>query len=452
MSPVHERRVEHRLAPADVPVILNAKVRMLALSHPTGNVNVRHAALALCEADLLAEFWTCIAWNPDGWSARLLPARLREQLKRRTFPPPVSARARTDPWLEGARLLATKIGLSSLARHERGVFSVDAVYRRLDRRVARRLQVEPLNGLRAVYAYEDGAHATFAAARSRGLQCIYDLPIGYWRAAQKIYREEAEREPEWGPTIEGVLDSDEKLARKEAEIAGADLVIVASRFTAGTLAEASAMTARVEVVPYGAPELIDPHAPREASTPGRLRAIFVGALTQRKGLSYALEAVRQLGDRVALTLVGARPPVPCPALDEALHLHRWIPDLSNAELLREMRRHDVLLFPSLCEGFGLVILEALACGLPVIATPHTGAPDVLTEGVDGFVVPIRSADAIAGKLDLLLASPPQLAAMRDAAAAKARELRWARYRAEIARIVEAHVDHPTIPGIPPQTP
>ena len=153
-----------------------------------------------------------------------------------------------------------------------------------------------------------------------------------------------------------------------------------------------------------------------------------------------------------LTLVGARPAVPCAALDEALRRHRWFPDLSNADVLREMRRSDVLLFPSLCEGFGLVILEALACGLPVISTPHTGAPDVLTDGVDGFIVPIRSAGAIAEKLELLLASPPLLAAMQHAAAAKARALSWEKYRAAIARLVQAQIAQSAPPRVPAGAP
>jgi glycosyltransferase involved in cell wall biosynthesis len=171
-----------------------------------------------------------------------------------------------------------------------------------------------------------------------------------------------------------------------------------------------------------------------------LRAIFVGALTQRKGISYALEAVRRLGARIELTLVGARPIAPCAPLDEALRKHRWFPSLSPPEVLAEMQRHDVLLFPSLCDGFGLVILEALACGLPVISTSHTGAPDVITEGVDGFIVPIRSAEAIAEKLEQLLNSPQQLAAMREAALMKARALRWEDYRLNIARIVRAKIE------------
>lgn len=414
---------------------------MVLLSHPTGNVNVRQAALALAESNRLAEFWTCLHWDPDSPVGRWLPARVRELLERRILPPAVRERTRIDPWLEAARLASSKFGLAALARHGDGVFSVDAVYRQFDARVARRLQTESTASLRAVYAYEDGALDTFAAARERGLACVYDLPIGYWRAAQRIYREEAEREPAWAATIEGVRDSDEKLARKEREIAGADLVMVASQFTARTLAEVGDLKARVEIIPYGAPPVLD--APREPSPPGRLRALFVGALTQRKGLSYALEAAQRCGDRVELTLIGARPTAPCAALDEALRRHRWIPDLSPAEVLGEMRRHDVLLFPSLCEGFGLVILEALSCGLPVIATPNTGAPDVITDGVEGFIVPIRSADAIAEKLEMLMTSPSQLLAMKEAATVRARALTWERYRALIARVVSGEIDGPT---------
>ncbi len=111
--------------------------------------------------------------------------------------------------------------------------------------------------------------------------------------------------------MEGVLDSDVKLARKESEVVAADLIIVASRFTAGTLRESPAKLTPVAIVPYGAPEVPVAIPARPPPPAGGLRAIFVGALTQRKGLSYALEAVRRLGPRVSLTLIGARPAGAC---------------------------------------------------------------------------------------------------------------------------------------------
>ena len=148
------------------------------------------------------------------------------------------------------RLFGGKLpGGRALTRHEAGPWSVDAVFRAMDARVARRIEANPA-GLSGVYAYEDGAAETFASAGRVGIKRIYDLPIGYWRAGHAIYAEEAEREPQWAPTLTGRDDSAEKLARKDAELAAADTVIVASSFTRQTL-EASAGVKSVHVVPYG---------------------------------------------------------------------------------------------------------------------------------------------------------------------------------------------------------
>ena len=155
---------------------------------------------------------------------------------------------------------------------------------------------------------------------------------------------------------------------------------------------------------------------RTASTTknGKLKVLFVGALSQRKGLSYLMEAAGHLGSKIELTLIGRRISE-CRPLDAALRTHRWIPSISHGALLEEMSRHDVMVFPSLFEGFGLVILEAMSQGVPVIATPNTAAPDFVSDGDDGFIVPIRDADAIASKLELLTLDRDLLAAMSQAA-------------------------------------
>jgi glycosyltransferase involved in cell wall biosynthesis len=132
-----------------------------------------------------------------------------------------------------------------------------------------------------------------------------------------------------------------------------------------------------------------------------LRAIFVGSLGQRKGLSYLFHACRALGKSVSLTVIGAPPLQSCPVLERELQQVRWIPSCPHAQVLAEMAAHDVFVFPSLFEGFGLVLLEAMAMGLPVITTPHTAGPDLIDDGVEGFIVPIRSAETIAQKLELL---------------------------------------------------
>ncbi|MDD5350265.1 MAG: glycosyltransferase family 4 protein [Chthoniobacteraceae bacterium] len=412
---------------------------MILFSHPTGNANVRQAALALAGAGLLGEYWTCVGWNPGSAWNRVLPRAVRRLLGRRALPEALRERAHYYPWREAVRMAASRWPLPWLTAHETGPFCIDAVYRTLDRRVARRAAGADA-AFSAVYAYEDGAAATFAAARARGMRCFYDLPIGYWRAAQAVYREEQEREPQWACTLTGTLDSPAKLARKEEELALADAVFVASSFTTRTLARAGeAFSKPVHVIPYGAPLAFPVAAGREepARRGGPLKVLFVGGLGQRKGLSYLLEAVEMLGAGVELTLVGRKTTEDCAPLDAALRRHRWIPSLAHDAVLREMSRHDVFVFPSLFEGFGLVLLEAMAQGLPIIATEHTAAPDLLEEGGGGFLVPIRSAQAIAEKLDLLARDPGLLWAMKSAARETALRHTWERYRERLAQAVAA---------------
>jgi glycosyltransferase involved in cell wall biosynthesis len=402
---------------------------VILLSHPTANQNVRQAALAFAEEDLLAEFWTCLNWKEDSFLDRQLPARLRNELRRRSFPDPVKPFIKTFPWREAGRLLFQQMGVGSLTRGETGIFSMDAVYFALDRHVARRLSGS--SGIKAVYAYDNGALESFRAARGRGLKCIYEHPIVYWREVRRYQQEEAELHPEWKPTLGALQDSEEKLARKDAELALADVVIVPSTFSKESLKQAPGLKASVQVVPYGAPPVS--HAAGRESRSGKLAVLFVGALSQAKGLNYLLQAAAKVERQIDLTLIGKRvsPDVPAPSL---LDKHRWIPSLAYDDLLREMARHDVLVLPSLHEGFGLVIGEAMAQGLVVIATTHTAAPDLIDDGVDGFIVPIRSAEAIAEKLELLARDPARLHEMKHAARGKAQAHSWEAYRRSLVRL------------------
>ena len=394
---------------------------MLLLAHPTGNANVRAAARALHEAGWLQELDSCICWNPRSPLARLLPASVAGQLARRSFADVPLKMQHSHPWREVLRLIGPH--LPRLRRHESGPLSTDAVYRSFDRHIAAR--IPQLQGPQAVYAYEDGALQTFKAARCLGLTTIYDLPIGYWRAARLIFEEERDLQPEWACTLTGLQDSPAKLARKDEELQLADQVIVASAYVRSTLLDHQACSAPVAVVPYGAPApLLEPPA---TSRTGPLRVLYVGALGQRKGLSYALEAIDSLGMKVSLTLIGNPSSSSCKPLVSALGRHSHIASLPHHQILEQMRQHDVLLFPTLFDGFGLVITEALSQGLPVISTVHSGAPECIRDGVEGFIVPIRHSQAIAERLQQLADDRDQLAAMRQACLRRADELSWAGY-------------------------
>ncbi len=402
----------------------------VVVSHPTGNVNVSAVVSALLEDDLLAAFYTCIVWRQDSALAKLSPRAVRAVFERRARIQLDAKYLRTRPARELVRNLLIRAGKKHLVASENSPFSIDGVYRDLDGFVARSLG--KVSGIRALYAYEDGALLQFRQAHKSGIHRIYDLPIGYWRANIRISAEEAELQPAWKGTLNALANSEAKCARKDEELALADTVIVPSTFVKNTLEMYPGSIQRIVVNPFGVPANIS--APRELTRSGDpLRVLYVGSLTQRKGIAYLFEAVQKAGKAVTLTVIG-RKVGQSDALDRACAEHRWIASLPHAEVLAEMSRHDVFVFPSLFEGLALVQGEALSQGLPVITTPNSGGADILRDGVDGYIVPIRDSDAIAERLLAFCDDRAILQQMSEAARERAVQLDW---QASKTRTVDA---------------
>ncbi|WOO40822.1 glycosyltransferase family 4 protein [Rubellicoccus peritrichatus] len=391
---------------------------MITLSHPTGNANVRQALQALHEDNLLAEFRTTLGFSKTQLDN--MPDFLANKLRRRAYNLP--------PELIQARPLRESLRLMTSGK----VFSIDQVYYDLDQVLAESIcDDQATHDLRGVYCYEDGAEKTFIEAKKKGLLCFYEQPIGYWRAAQKIYKEEAELQPEWAATLDGLNDSEEKLARKDSELAKADMIFAATSFTRKTLDHFPETLAPIQVIPYGADP--SPNPPNHDTESNKLKVLFVGGLSQRKGLSYLFEAVDMVQTAVELTIIGRKGNDSCPLLDSALNKHTWHETLPHHKVIQVMRQNDVLVFPSIFEGFGLVITEAIAQGIPVITTDHTAGPEVIEDGKSGFMVPIRDAKSIAEKLELLHRDRDRLAEMKEAAWKRSKVLFWGSYRATLCK-------------------
>ena len=115
----------------------------------------------------------------------------------------------------------------------------------------------------------------------------------------------------------------------------------------------------------------------------------------------------------------------CPALEAELKRFEWLGSVPHELVFTIMRQHDIFVFPSLFEGLALVILEAMAQGLPVITTRNSGGPMAIDDGVNGFIVPIRDPDAIVGRVLELHGDRDRLASMGMAAWSKAEQMSWA---------------------------
>lgn len=408
----------------------------ILLQHPLGNEFCRALLKGLCDQKLLARFNTGIATYPGNLWGRLSKLSAFGELKRREFPACVAPYTKQYPLREGGRLLGNRLGVQSLTKHEVGVFSVDRVFQHLDRKTAKQALTGKYD---AVYCYEDGAYKTFREIKrsKTPVTCLYDLPIGYWRSARKYLKVEVERWPEWQSTMPAFRDSQEKLDRKDEELRLADHIFVASSFTKSTLQDCPFETAKVDVVPYGFPA-VGPEKETNGLESRPLKVLYVGGLTQRKGLADVFAVHEQLKADMELTVLGRGNTKDCKPLRLALNQVNWIESAPHSEVIRIMREHDVLVFPSLFEGFGLVITEAMSQGTPVITTDRTAGADLIRHGHNGWLIEASSTEALKTQVEELLNQKQLIVDCGINARLTASQRPWSTYGAEMAhRITEA---------------
>jgi glycosyltransferase involved in cell wall biosynthesis len=283
------------------------------------------------------------------------------------------------------------------------------------------------------------AFEAFHKIKNEGLKnkCLLFQLHPHPTSIRKIFEEEVRLVPVAKESILGELEMNEDkhvLDRLIKESILADHCVVASSFTKETLVENSIPDNKITVVPYGVDSSKFPQKQVYNSVNGSLNIIFVGQMIQRKGLYYLLEAIKKLNSpNVNLTIVG-RGSIDYNLLknySSASNIHIKI-NLSHAELVNEFHKNDVLIFPSLVEGFGQVILEAMSSGLPVICTPNTAGRDLFLTGDEGIIVPIRSIDALAEKIEWCLLNKETLADMGRAAAKTSGKFTWEIFRKKIS--------------------
>ena len=205
---------------------------------------------------------------------------------------------------------------------------------------------------------------------------------------------------------------------------------------------------------------------RHGVDPDRPSVVFVGRITRQKGLPHLLRAAAALPDDVQLVLCAGAPDTPellaeVEALIADLRAHRdgvvWIPEmLSRAEVIALLTSATVFACPSVYEPLGIVNLEAMACGLPVVATATGGIPEVVVDGTTGWLVPIeqvqdgtgRPVDAGRFEADLAAAltealADPERAAARGAAGREraVADFSWASIGDRTMEVYSSVLDH-----------
>jgi glycosyltransferase involved in cell wall biosynthesis len=280
------------------------------------------------------------------------------------------------------------------------------------------------------WGFQGSCHSSLHAAKNAGKTAICELATAHVVAAKKILAEEARLQPDWADSIDNLYFPPAYEKRLEEEPHMADFVVAASAFTKWTLTESGINETKIKVLPLGfEADKIPFKLPTDYISKRPLKLLFAGTVTQRKGISYLLKAMESFGNQrdIELHIVGG-----IQGSGKAFQNYKSYcihhQPVSQYEMFRLYQNYDALILPTIFEGFGLVIVEAMAAGLPVITTKHSMGPEIIEEGKNGFIIPIRNEKAIEETiLKMRGLDQNQFMAMRQESRNAALKFTWDRY-------------------------
>lgn len=288
-----------------------------------------------------------------------------------------------------------------------------------------------------IYAFDHAALNLFQALRSQGIRCILDqiYPALY---EEQIEQEEEENWTNWSLAPRTPFYQSSTFQEwREIQLAEwqlADTVIVASQYSFRAIALVEpTVKPKLRVVPLTVN--LSAYFPyqrvRDYQGDRPLRVLFVGTVNLRKGIPYLLSAFQKIKpDAAQLRVVGG---IQIKAeriaqFQDQVIFEGPVPHVQIPKIYSEA---DLFIFPTISDGFGAVMLEAMATGLPVIATDYCG--DIVEDGVNGYQIPIRQPDAIVEKIYHLIQEPELLTHLSQGAIATSQQYSLQKYQSRLSK-------------------
>lgn len=404
--------------------------------HPYGQHSYFLAA-AVQRAGMLRHYIARLYYDRSRFPfslVRLLPAKIKRQVEdllyRRQWKDIDSRKVlMLDVWSELLFIVLKRLDLMKRWREAWFVRSLPRFSRHVGRIALREADI--------MIGTDGASLEAFRAVDGSAIVRVLDMAHPHILSEMRVKTEEAAYAPP-GEAYDSMITTEEEIQHHVAETRLAHAFIVASAFSKSTLVENGIDPQRIFALPYGVEERFFCQRQTRSSHNKPMTVLFSGIIGQRKGIRYLLSAVHRLrteGYDIKVHITGNFYDVPKsygPFQDTYVNLGR----VSDSELPGVFAEADVFALPSLFEGFGRVILEAMAAGLPIIATPNTGAPDIITEGREGFIVPIRDVEALEAKLRYFYDHPETREQMGQFAQQTARCYTWERYYDGIGKVLD----------------
>jgi alpha-maltose-1-phosphate synthase len=337
------------------------------------------------------------------------------RLKREGLP---RNKVQTWPWLHTSETLLRRAGM--LPRWLEDQLGYQTALRFDDwtaQRIGREGEIDALIGI------SGAALKTGRLLRQRGGKFICDRGSSHQRFQEEIVADEFRR---WG--LDASPGDLRDTVREEAIYEIADAITVPSSFSRRSFIEQGVPAEKIHTIPYGV--RLETFG-KVADPPGdAFNVLFAGHVSLRKGVPYLLQAFAQITHpHKRLRCVGAIAPEIRQLLSRLpTQSVEFLGSVPQTDLPKMMSESHVLVLPSIEDGFGLVLSQALACGCPIIASTNTGGDDLIVDGAEGFIVPIRDVDALTARMQQLADDPAQQRHMSEAALARVQHLGgWRHY-------------------------
>ncbi|MCA9073895.1 MAG: glycosyltransferase family 4 protein [Planctomycetaceae bacterium] len=270
------------------------------------------------------------------------------------------------------------------------------------REFANNVVAEGLGEANVVYGYSSAALELFQAAKRKDIMCVLDHATAPKRFEDRLTAQQASRYEGWSsaPPLKDRWVN-EYADRQHAEAELADVIVCGSTFVKNAVDQESRQGTKCRIVPLGLRKLPENVRPKSSSKGRRLRILFVGDEAIRKGIGDLCRAIELFGTDRCNVRVAGNIDLSEYGRAQASRTVELLGAVPRSEMRKQYEWADVCLLPSVSDTFGLVILEAMSLGVPVITTPNTGGADVVTEGVNGYIVPVMSPETIAARMDTL---------------------------------------------------
>lgn len=396
------------------------------LAHP-GTQYSFHLAKQLYKRGMLYEFHTGFAFGRDSWMYKLfslLPSKVYNKISNRFIDEVPDRYLKRHFFIEIKALTRLKLG-----GHEEKV-----LYQR-NGQFQKDIPDSAIESADAVIGFDTSSWILVERCRKISKKFILDVSIAHPVSKHIVYRQIIKLYPDWKFSIR---QKDHKyIAIEEAEMAQATHIVVASNFTLNTYVEHGVSADKISMNSYGVDASSFKPAKKTRKPGDTIRFVFVGLVDARKGIPLLLEAWKNItAPNIELTLIGPVTPVIENFIKEH-HPSVIVKGKMSFEEVKEMvPNYDVLIFPSFFEGFGLVIPEAMACGLPVITTTATCGPDIIENGKEGFIIETGNETELKKVTQYFIDQPDKIVSMGTMARQKAEQFSWDAYGERWKEVLE----------------